>query len=213
MARRKKEPQSVHRESIAAAAEKLFSSRGTAAVTMDEIAGEAGYSKATLYVYFSNKEGIIAYLALKSMKLLHSLIAEAVSGRETTEEKYRKICEALIVCLEQYPLSFSLALGKINVRLDRGDCLLEEREAFEVGEKINGEIAAFLREGIDAGEFQPDIPVLPTVFLFWASLSGLIQMAANKEKYIEAAMGLSKDRFLEFGFERLYRMIAEEGRA
>ena len=56
MGRRKKEPRSVHRAKIAAAASELFLKRGTAAVTMDEIARAAGYSKATLYVYFENKE-------------------------------------------------------------------------------------------------------------------------------------------------------------
>ena len=35
-------------------------------------------------------------------------------------------------------------------------------------------------------------------------LPGLIQFAANKEKYIKKAMGLSKIQFLEYGFHMLY---------
>lgn len=68
MARRKKEPKSVHRENIAAAASKLFMEKGITATSMNEIAKIAGYSKATLYVYFENKEEIIGFLVLDSMK-------------------------------------------------------------------------------------------------------------------------------------------------
>ena len=50
MARRKKEPKSVHREKIASAASVLFMDKGIAATSMDDIAKAAGYSKATLDV-------------------------------------------------------------------------------------------------------------------------------------------------------------------
>jgi hypothetical protein len=42
-------------------------------------------------------------------------------------------------------------------------------------------------------------------------LSGLIQLAENKEEYIKKAMGLSKVRFLEYGFHMLYCSIADSG--
>ena len=68
MGRRKKEPRSVHRENIMSAASALFMERGISATSMDDIAKAAGYSKATLYVYFENKEEIVGILVLNSMK-------------------------------------------------------------------------------------------------------------------------------------------------
>lgn len=59
MGRRKKEPKFVHREKIASAAQRLFMEKGIEAASMDDIAKAAGYSKATLYVYFKNKEEIV----------------------------------------------------------------------------------------------------------------------------------------------------------
>lgn len=50
MARRKKEPQSVHRKNIMKAAEQLFMTKGIENTSMNDIAKDAGYSKATLYV-------------------------------------------------------------------------------------------------------------------------------------------------------------------
>lgn len=53
-----------HRGSILAAAERLFAEKGTEKTTMDDIAREAEYSKATLYVYFQSKEEIINAILL-----------------------------------------------------------------------------------------------------------------------------------------------------
>ena len=78
MARRKKEPRSVHREKIASAASVLFMDKGIVATSMDDIAKAAGYSKATLYVYF---EQVIAKLA----KLVRNL--EAKHGRIRAERE------------------------------------------------------------------------------------------------------------------------------
>lgn len=212
MGRRKKEPEGVHRENISSAAKILFAKKGVASTTMDEIAKEAGYSKATLYVYFANKEEIVGFLVLKSMKLLLAVLHEAVIEPVTVEEKYYKICYALVQYQEQYPLYFTLALGEINVNFDKEDYLPIEQETYEVGEQINAEIMQFIRSGIDAGELIPDMPILETVFLFWASLSGIIQMAANKQSYIEKAMNQSKEHFLEYGFNKLYRLISTAGK-
>lgn len=55
MARRIKEAASVHRQRIGQAAGSLFEKKGIEIVSMDMIAKESGYSKATLYVYFKSK--------------------------------------------------------------------------------------------------------------------------------------------------------------
>lgn len=56
------------------AASALFMERGIAGTSMDDIAKAAGYSKATLYVYFENKEEIVGILVLNSMKKLYDYI-------------------------------------------------------------------------------------------------------------------------------------------
>ena len=50
----------------------------------------------------------------------------------------------------------------------------------------------FLISGIDKGDLRNDLKIMPAIFVFWGMLSGLIQLAENKEEYIKKAMGLSK---------------------
>lgn len=208
MGRRKKEPPSVHRESIAAAASALFLEKGIAATSMDDIAKAAGYSKATLYVYFENKEEIVGILVLGSMKKLYDCIDSALAAQESTRTRYDLICKGLVQYQEAFPFYFEMALGKINVDFENRDYLPEEKETYLVGEKINEKLKDFLIEGMEKGDLRKDLEMLPAIFHFWGMLSGIIRLAANKEAYIGKAMDLSKEQFLEYGFSMLYRSIA-----
>ncbi|NBK80550.1 TetR/AcrR family transcriptional regulator [bacterium D16-76] len=211
MARRKKEPRSVHREKIASAASVLFMDKGIVATSMDDIAKAAGYSKATLYVYFENKEEIVGILVLDSMKKLYHYIVSALEQQETTKEQYYFICRGLVQYQEEFPFYFKMVLDKINIDFENHDYLPEEKETYQIGEEINEKIKEFLISGIDKGDLRGNLKIMPTIFNLWGMLSGLIQFAANKEEYIKKTMGLSKIQFLEHGFHMLYCSIADKG--
>ena len=166
MGRRKKEPRSVHRENIGSAASALFMERGIAATSMDDIAKAAGYSKATLYVYFENKEEIVGILVLNSMKKLYDYISSALIQHETTKARYDFICRGLVQYQEEFPFYFKMVLDKINIDFESKNYLPEERETYQIGEEINEKIK------------------------------------------IKKSMGLSKIKFLEYGFSLVYHSIA-----
>ena len=207
MGRRKKEPRSVHRENIVSAASALFMERGITATSMDDIAKAAGYSKATLYVYFENKEEIVGILALNSMKKLYDYISSALIQHETTKARYDFICRGLVQYQEEFPFYFKMVLDKINIDFESKEFLPEERETYQIGEEINEKIKNFLLSGMEKGDLRNDLDIMPAIFNFWGMLSGIIQLAANKEEYIKKSMGLSKNEFLEYGFSLVYHSI------
>ena len=110
MGRRKKEPRAVHRENIVSAASILFMENGIKATSMSDIAKAAGYSKATLYVYFENKEEIIGLLVLESMQKLYGYIVAALEEQQTTRARYDMICKGLIQYQEEFPFYFKMVL-------------------------------------------------------------------------------------------------------
>ena len=210
MGRRKKEPKSVHRENIVAAASTLFMEKGIAATSMDNIAKSAGYSKATLYVYFENKEEIVGILVLNSMKKLYDYISSALIQHETTKARYDFICRGLVQYQEEFPFYFKMVLDKINIDFEGKEYLPEERETYQIGEEINEKIKNFLLSGMEKGDLRNDLDIMPAIFNFWGMLSGIIQLASNKEEYIKKSMGLSKIKFLEYGFSLVYHSIANK---
>ena len=211
MGRRKKEPRSVHRENIVSAASALFMERGIAATSMDDIAKAAGYSKTTLYVYFENKEEIVGILVLNSMKKLDDYISSALIQHETTKARYDFICRGLVQYQEEFPFYFKMVLDKINIDFESKNYLPEEKETYQIGEEINEKIKNFLLSGMEKGDLRSDLEIMPAILNFWGMLSGIIQLAANKEEYIKKSMGLSKIEFLEYGFSLVYHSIATKG--
>lgn len=211
MGRRKKEPRSVHRENIVSAASALFMEREIAATSMDDIAKAAGYSKATLYAYFENKEEIVGILVLNSMKKLDDYISSALIQHETTKARYDFICRGLVQYQEEFPFYFKMVLDKINIDFESKNYLPEEKETYQIGEEINEKIKNFLLSGMEKGDLRSDLEIMPAILNFWGMLSGIIQLAANKEEYIKKSMGLSKLKFLEYGFSLVYHSIATKG--
>lgn len=198
----------MHRENIAAVASKLFAEKGISSTSMDDIAKEAGYSKATLYVYFENKEEIVSILVLDSMKKLCSYISSALKHQNSTRAKYDLVCKELVRYQEEYPFYFKMTLEKININFESQDYFPEEKESYQVGKEINEMIKGLLLSGIENGNLRHDMELIPTSFSCWGMLSGLILLAANKKEYIQQTMGLSQDEFLQHGFDMIYQSIA-----
>lgn len=207
MARRKKEPQNMHRKAITTAAEQLFMKHGIEHTSMNDIARESGYSKATLYVYFKDKEELISVLVLESMQKLYGYMRLALEKGKDAKECYGEICHALVRYQEEYPFYFKMVLETIRIDFETSRFLPEEKETFRIGEQINDLLTAFFKKGVEEGVFRSDVEMLPTIFSFWGMLSGLIQIAVNKEAYISQHMKKSKAEFLENGFAILYDSI------
>lgn len=210
MARRKKQPQSVHRKNISEIAEKLFIEKGLENTSMNDIAKESGYSKASLYVYFKDKEELIAVLVLESMEKLYEYLSKAVNEQGDFQQRYLGICRALLQYHSEYPLYSQMALMNINIDFEGTEFLPEERETFQVGEKINELLWAFFREGIELGIIKQDINITQTTFAMWGMLTGVIQLSFNKKEYITQMIHMQQKEFLDRSFMLLYKAISVE---
>lgn len=205
MARRIKEEPIIHKNRIADKAEELFSKRGIDGTTMDDIASAAGYSKATLYVYFKNKEEIVSFLALRSMTKLRDVISMALGKNKNSKEAFFELCFALVEFQREYPTFFERSLAYISIDFETED-IGYDQQTYIVGEEINKIIAEFIKQGIENGEFKKSDKYFITTFQMWGMISGLIKLASEKERYILQACGLTKQEFLEDGFEKVYNL-------
>lgn len=196
-----------HRGSILAAAERLFAEKGTDKTTMDDIAKEAEYSKATLYVYFQSKEEIINAILLSGMVLLQKKLHEAIEGREDWFGAYSAICGAIIRFYEENPSTYEAAANRLAVLSLDEEPAGEARELVRVSNEINRELMDFLEKGADQGIVHTSRPLAETILLFWASLSGMVRTAEQAEDYISRAFGLDRSSFLKDGTRLLLDAI------
>ncbi len=79
-----------NKKSILEIAERIFTQKGYSLTTMDEIAKEAQFSKATLYQYFKNKSEMFFEIIYKSFEELLQKIGKVQKMNVNAEEKLKK---------------------------------------------------------------------------------------------------------------------------
>ena len=191
-----------HRNTIQQAAEQLFTEKGVTATSIDEIAKAAGYSKATIYVYFKGKADIWNNILVSAMIKLKEQVESALAQDISTTQRYFAVCEAVVEFSEEYPLYFESLLGAIGLGDDETD-----HKIFVAGEEIMQAIGQLIQQGIEEGVIRPDLKFPHITFIFWSCISGIIQMASQKEVYFAHSTKSSIEELRQYGFETLLNSI------
>lgn len=192
-----------HKETIIAAADSLFLRKGVEGTTVDDIAKEAQYSKATLYVYFKSKEEIFHHIVRKGMQLLHERFSAVLSAQADTLEAYYGMCNVFATYAEEYPLYFQGMMETIAVDADSMKTSPVLQEIYQAGEKLNDDVAVLMRRGIENDVWKTGLSGVATGFVFTSAITGIVLSANKKEDYIKQRMGMDKAAFLNFAFDML----------
>ena len=200
-----------HRGSILAAAERLFAEKGTERTTMDDIAREAEYSKATLYVYFQSKEEIISAILLSGVVLLKRKLHEAMESHQDWFQAYDAVCRVIIRFYDENPTAYDAATGVIP--LTQGTEELEKGQAdlIRVTGEIDEEMAAFLVRGMEEGVVRTKLPPMEAVLLFWSGLSGIVHTAEFRADRLRRTLNLSREEYLAHGTRLLLDALVKTG--
>ena len=186
-----------HRGTILAAAERLFAEKGIEKTTMDDIAREAEYSKATLYVYFQSKEEITQAILLNSMAIFHRRLHAVLENQEDWHSAYKAIGDAIIHFCRPNPFAYEAVAIELSVG---GETAGEMGEVERLSNEINRKLIAFLEWGISEGVVRSNRSLAQNTLLFWASLSGIIR---TSEQYIKKSLWPDRDSFLRDGVRLL----------
>ena len=81
---RQLEERELRRKRILEGALEVFHKKGLEGATMDEIANEAGFGKATLYYYFTSKEEVFCAIMEKGWKPLWEEIEEIIHEQDVS---------------------------------------------------------------------------------------------------------------------------------
>lgn len=84
-----------HRKTLLDAADRLLMQYGYDGMNMNMLAKEAGYSKATVYVYLSSKDEIVRLLSIERLKLLRKEFSVILKNEISAEEKLFEIRSVL----------------------------------------------------------------------------------------------------------------------
>ncbi|OPY49443.1 MAG: DNA-binding transcriptional repressor FabR [Methanosaeta sp. PtaU1.Bin060] len=184
----KEQEKEQRRELILSAAEKMFFSRGYDNVSMDDIASEIGLNKATLYLYFKNKESLFFAVVLRGALILNAMIKERIKKCNSGMEIIDAIGITYFDFVEKHP-DYSRAY--LYFRSDRfsiennGDLCDDAKRVLELRNEEFAIVCKAIESGMEEGMIRPDLdPIEVTVFLTLI-LKTLTEMRPSFKKVLE----------------------------
>lgn len=150
-------------------AEKQFLSRGYDSVSMSDIAEAVELNKATLYLYFTNKESLYFAVALRGVLLMNEMFESAAGSEKTGMEKVRAIGEAYFTFYDRHPLYYRLltyiSSGRFNLSLNE-----DSKELHQQMHRMMDVLYRAIKEGVEDSTIRGDIdPMELAVYIITVS--------------------------------------------
>lgn len=202
-------------EMILKSAELLFSKKGYNAVTMREIAKDAGCSHTTIYLYFKDKEALLQELSIPSLRELHSRLSEISEDRTKSAEQRLKQLSLVFLqfCLEHRNL-YDILLNAQSTKVD------DEKPEMEINQlrlTIFNTMKKVIQEHLS---ISGDEQLLAFSRVYYYSLNGILNTYTYLHEPIDELMKRLRPTFdlnvevLLLGFkEKLKRGNENESRA
>lgn len=190
------------KRNILLAAGELFRSRGYDAVTMREIAKEAGCSHTTIYIYFKDKEALLHQLSMPSLLDLMKQMDEILEQDASSDDKLIGISLAFIrFCLthrNMYTIFF-------NVKSVRVDEQKPELEINQVRNQLFAKLMHALQQSLGMDDHDDRLLTFSRIYVY--TLHGIVATYTFSEETVDMLMDRLVQVFQEtfevllFGFK------------
>ena len=191
-AERKEREKLRRRNEIVDAAEKLLFSKGFEKVTMDDIAKETELARGTLYLYFKNRDDIIAAIGVRGIKILNRLYRESVGKGKTGIEKIRHALYASYEYGSKYPGYYSTLNYMVANGFEKKD-FPDKAELISIHGDNNRMILSAFDEGIRDGSLKSDLDPMKAGIFLTAAIDSVISTARStgmQEEFVNYSIGL-----------------------
>ncbi len=179
------------RNSIIAAAEKIFAREGEIAVSMRRLAEETDYSPAALYKYFGSKADVFNAVRESFFERLLARMEEASHGADT-EQICRDMARAYIETALENPGTYLMSYSSWSEYIDR------DEDSF--GNQAAAKLESMISSGINSGLFkQQDIALAGKSV--WAAVHGITSLLIQVSELgngIDDEQSYSADKIIEF---------------
>jgi AcrR family transcriptional regulator len=192
---RKKREREQRRHEILDAAESLFFSREYDKVSMDDIAALAELNKATIYLYFRNKEDLFAAVVLRGYVYLNKFYRECAETQVTGIHKIGLMAGAYYRFNRQFPNYLRMIRYYASERFNTADHPASAA-ILEASAESRNLIFSAVQQGIEDGTIRDDLnPLEITLYLMITFMS--ILSLAEKWRGVLDEHGISDEKFAQ----------------
>ncbi len=204
---RKKREKEYRRQSIIDAAEKLFFEKGYDNVSMNDIATEVELNRATIYIYFENKEALCFAVILRGVRLLNKMVKSSVKGAAYAQ-KIRAMWGAYYSFFKMYPQylqvynlfqsgRFSLSGLKGPVYHDVAEIIKLQKELFDI-------LHSTIKTEKGGGRISSDVDPFNATFLIMSAIDTMINLSPMLKNEIDT------DSILEYQFKMNFMYFVDK---
>ncbi len=192
IAERRKREKEQRKTKILDAAERLFFSGSYEGVSMDDIAREVELNKATIYLYFENKETLFASIVLRGVEILKEKYTNCMEKQVPGIVKVTMMGQAYYQFSQEYPDYLRVIHFYGSERFSRENpCTAEIGKGYGTCRLI---LRDAIQEGIDDRTIRADLDPFLTSMYLMISFMGILSME-NKWKLVIEAEGFSYEQF------------------
>lgn len=178
VSQRQLEERQLRQERILNGALEVFKAKGFDGATMDEVATQSGFGKATLYYYFHSKEEVFAAILEDGWKKLWASLEPVIAGDEGPRQIFINVLLKIAENARNRPGLYEFLFNAPKAIHFEG----QPWKKFQ--NRMYGTIQGLLEDGVKAGEF----PNIKPQLLFKAMgglFMGLVLMGDRKHPVSE----------------------------
>jgi TetR/AcrR family transcriptional regulator len=210
IAERREREREQRRNDIVDAAERVFFAKGWTGATMDDVAEEAELSKATLYLYFKNKEDLYAAIVARGSRVLNQLFREAVESAETGLAKTAAIGRAYIRFFHDHTDYFNALQHFESKGLAPREAPPSACEADEIRDETMELVSRAIASGVEDGSMRADLDPVRTALILWAQTTGLLQVLTVAGDEVKTSHGVEPAELLETYFDMTFHALTAD---
>jgi TetR/AcrR family transcriptional regulator len=174
---RKEREKQARKKAILDAASRIFQEKGYQSTTMNKIAEEAELSRATLYIYFKNKDDLFLSMTTEPLKKLKKEFEKIATTDKSPEEKIVMLSRTFIKHWNSNRETYQLGDAFISSYNAQSEA---HRSLFNKINEILGELlnigVRIIENGIKTGLFKNNIDPEKIILIGWRTIVGLLQV-------------------------------------
>ena len=184
---------------------------------MDLIAKDVELSKATLYLYFKNKQSLYFAIVIKGMVILRDAFKKAVENENTGIGKVLGITQAYFNYMQDYSNYYHLNLSARSPRFakmlhkdeDENTKIENAKEYLGLLEELLSLLMDAVSLGIKDSTIRKELDPLQTVMFLGAAIEATVHVSPEYQLLLEM-YDMTVEEYLQHSIDVLLRGIAGE---
>ena len=190
IAERRVREKNQRRSAILKAAKRLILKHGVEGMSMNQLAEATELNKATLYLYFNDKDDLIDAVVYDGLVLLEKESNKADRHALSGFEKVSHLVRSTFAFYKQYPVYFYAMNHQERRRETERLETPFAAKGNETASRIFEKIAEGLRQGIEEGSIRKEIDINVFLVLLYAQMYGVMHTIYSKEDVYRDVFGV-----------------------